>query len=167
MVKPIPDGADDLPFSQLLTDCRTVLFRFAVSLTSLAEADDLVQDAMARAWSKRAQFDPLRGSVQSWLLAIVADQARLRRRRRFGGAPYARLPDSIEPGPSPVSVDLRHAIDALPARQRTAIVLRHYVDLSMTEIAAVMGCSVGTVKSTLHDAHHRLSVTLGVSYVRD
>lgn len=46
-------------------------------------------------------------------------------------------------------------------------VLRHYVDLRVDEIADLMGCSAGTVKSRLHDAHRALSMHLGVIYARD
>ena len=58
------------------------MWRFAVSLSSLDDADDLVQDALTRAWTKRDSFDPARGTARSWLLAIVADRARRRWLRR-------------------------------------------------------------------------------------
>ncbi len=45
-------------------------------LGDAASADDVVQEALIRAWTKRAQFDPQRGTPAAWLLAITADQAR-------------------------------------------------------------------------------------------
>ncbi|WP_375499823.1 RNA polymerase sigma factor [uncultured Jatrophihabitans sp.] len=149
---------------------RSTMFRFAVTLSSLDDADDLVQDALARAWTKRAQFDPDRGSLRSWLLAIVADQARSRWRRR---RPVEELLDPgalTVPGAdtsTPHSADLHAAIRRLPPRQRAAIVLHHFVDLSVVDAAAVMGCSAGTVKSTLHDARAALAHALGESYATD
>ncbi len=149
---------------------RPSMFRFAVTLSSLDDADDLVQDAMARAWAKRAQFDPARGSLRSWLLAIVADQARGRWRR---ARPVDQLLDAgalTVPGADaagPQTADLHAAIRRLPPRQRAATILHHFVDLSVADTAAVMGCSVGTVKSTLHDARTALANALGESYARD
>jgi RNA polymerase sigma factor (sigma-70 family) len=55
---------------------------------------------------------------------------------------------------------MQQAIGDLPERQRLALVLRHYGDLSLEEIATAMGCALGTVKSTLHAAHARLQVEL-------
>jgi RNA polymerase sigma factor (sigma-70 family) len=52
--------------------------------------------------------------------------------------------------------DLVRALAALPPRQRAAVVLRYFVDLSEADTAAAMGCSVGTVKSHTHKAIHRL-----------
>jgi RNA polymerase sigma-70 factor (ECF subfamily) len=133
------------------------LWRFAVSLSSLDDADDIVQDALTRAWTKRDSFDPSRGSPRSWLLAIVADRARRRWMRR----PRPVLPD---PEPNPVDtepaarrIDLRRAIAALPDRQRTTIFLHYYLDLPVAEVAEVLGCSAGTVKSNLSDARRALA----------
>jgi RNA polymerase sigma factor (sigma-70 family) len=53
------------------------------------------------------------------------------------------------------------AVRALPERQRAAVVLRYYDDLSESQIAEVLDCSVGTVKSQLSKARSKLEVTLG------
>lgn len=99
----------------------------------------------------------------------MADQARARWRRgsarhSFPVADIGDLPvtdDGVE------GTDLRRAITALPPRQRTAIVLHHFVDLPVTEVAALMNVSAGTVKSTLHDARAALARELGASYALD
>ena len=52
------------------------------------------------------------------------------------------------------------ALRALPERQRAVVVLRHYQELSLEEIAATLGMSLGTVKSSLHRALHRMRDTL-------
>lgn len=135
--------------------------RFAVSLSGLPDADDLVQDALLRAWSKWSQYQPGRGSPTAWLLAIVADRARKGRLRRH---PAPRLDDQIGlPAGADLEtrLDLRRAINSLPARQRQAIVLHHYVDLSVADVAAIMHCSTGTVKSTLHDGRNNLARQMG------
>lgn len=143
------------------------MYRFAVSLSSIDRAEDLVQEALARAWVKREQFDSSRGSPKTWLLAIVADRARQTGRR---GLPEISSTFSSEgvavSDISDTRLDIRSAVSRLPSRQRTAIVLHHYVDLPITEVAQLMKCSPGTVKSTLHDARKNLSGALGASYVR-
>jgi RNA polymerase sigma factor (sigma-70 family) len=132
------------------------VWRFAVSLSSPDDADDLVQDSLARAWTKRATFDPSRGSARSWLLAIVADRARRRWMRR----PKPVFPDA-SPGeiaePDARRIDLRRAIAALPQRQRATVYLHYYLDLPVSEVAQVLGCAEGTVKSTLYDARRALA----------
>jgi RNA polymerase sigma-70 factor (ECF subfamily) len=55
--------------------------RLAARLAPDADRDDVVQEALARAWAKRRQLDPERGALSSWLLAITADQAAKARRR--------------------------------------------------------------------------------------
>ena len=55
---------------------------------------------------------------------------------------------------------LRDAIKKLPTRQRLAVTLRYYADLPLAEVAAAMGCAVGTAKSTLHAALTHLRVDL-------
>lgn len=162
----MPVVVADATFGSLLVSHQRVMYRFAATLVPRSDIADLVQDALARAWTKRHQFDGDRGPVQSWLLAIVADQARSRWQRRQLLA-LVRLPDDIDEGPSATRIDLRRAVDALPPRQRTAIVLKHYVDLPIDQIATLMQCSTGTVKSTLHDARKNLSSRLGGSYGHD
>jgi RNA polymerase sigma-70 factor (ECF subfamily) len=123
----------------------------AIRLTSPDDGDDVVQEALSRAWTRRHTFDPARGSPAAWLLAITADQARrLRSRRR-------PVPSVAAPAPAAErDLDLEAAVRRLPARQRLAVDCFYFVGLSVTETASVMRCSEGTVKSTLSDARHRL-----------
>jgi RNA polymerase sigma-70 factor (ECF subfamily) len=142
------------------------LWRFAVSLVGVDAADDLVQDSLARAWVKWAQFDPERGTARPWLFAIMADRAR-RRRPRMAIVRTLGVRPLAEPhadGHESLRVDMRRAVDALPKRQRVAVTLHYYLDLPIGDVAQLMGCSVGTVKSTLHDARRNLTDRLGGAY---
>jgi RNA polymerase sigma-70 factor (ECF subfamily) len=138
--------------------------RLARRLAPSADADDIVQDALTRAWQKRAQFDPARGTATAWLLAVVADRARAARRKR---ARWLRVLDDSAPVPdvpaeqTSADVDLDRAIARLAERQQLAVQLHYFVGLNVEETAAVMGCSAGTVKSTLFDARRRLRDLLG------
>ena len=133
------------------------------------DPEDILQDALADAWRKRDQFNPQRGSARSWLLAITADQCSKtwrRASRLFGRVTV--LPEDGGPandaGDSSAPVDLERALAHLTARQRLAIDLHYYLGLGVADIAAVMRCSEGTVKSTLSDARARLRRLLGEDY---
>ena len=65
-----------------------------------ADRDDVVQDALARAWVKRSQFDPRRGTPAAWLLAIAADQAAKARRRARPASPLADTDAGTAPEPT-------------------------------------------------------------------
>jgi RNA polymerase sigma-70 factor (ECF subfamily) len=138
--------------------------RLARRLAPHADPDDVVQESLTRAWLKRHQFDPGRGTPVTWLLAIVADQARTARRSRVRRLRVvddsAELPDSPAP-PEGIDLDLERAIQRLAERQQLAVHLHYFVGLGVDETAAVMGCAPGTVKSTLYDARTRLRALLG------
>ena len=143
----------------------TAMNRLARRLAPDAEPEDVVQESLTRAWQKRAQYDAQRGTVTAWLLAITADQARSARRSRVRRLRLvdesAALPDTSTARDSSRDLDLERAIEALPERQQLAVHLHYFVGISVEETAAVMGCAVGTVKSTLFDARSRLRETVG------
>jgi RNA polymerase sigma-70 factor (ECF subfamily) len=137
------------------------MFHLAERLVGAANRDDVVQEALINAWTKRSQFDPSRGSLGGWLMAIVADQSRKSWRRRLPLATW-RIEVQAEPAPDD-HVDLERAIRALSPRQRLAVDCYYFCGLSVAETAAVMRCSEGTVKSTLSDARSRLRPALEVN----
>jgi RNA polymerase sigma factor (sigma-70 family) len=138
--------------------------RLARRLAPSADPEDIVQDALTRAWQKRAQFDPARGTATAWLLAVVADRARAVRRKRVRWLRVldesAAVPD-VPAEAAGADLDLDRAIRRLAGRQQLAIHLHYFVGLGVDETAAVMDCSPGTVKSTLFDARRRLRDLLG------
>lgn len=132
--------------------------RLAARLAPDADRDDVVQEALVRAWRKRDQYDESRGTAATWLLAITADQARRARRRR---RPSALVGEIAVPGMSvDHRIDVEAAVAKLAGRQKLAVDCYYFVGLSVSETAAVMGCSEGTVKSTLSDARQRLRLLL-------
>ncbi len=134
--------------------------RFASRLVPSADRDDLVQDALVRAWRRWSTYDTARGRPLPWLLAIVADQGRRKRVRL--AAPSLQLHEAASTAElEPADLDLERGIAQLSARQRTAIDLRYFVDLDIATIAEVMDCAPGTVKATLHQARTRLQEVLG------
>jgi len=137
------------------------LVRLARQLAPDGDWEDVLQEALSATWRKRAQFDERRGTARNWLLAIVADQAR-KGHRRVVRWPVRAVEDAHED--ELADLDLDRAVAALSARQRTAVVLHYYVGLPIADVAEVMSCAVGTVKSTLSDARARLGRELGEDY---
>jgi RNA polymerase sigma factor (sigma-70 family) len=139
----------------------SAMARLAGRLVPPADRDDVVQEALVRAWRRRATYDETRGGVATWLLAIVAGCARRSRVRAPRDQPdevaVARR-TAVDPDRD---IDLERALHALPKRERLAVALYYFVGLNTAETAAVMGCSAGTVKATLHHARMRLRAELG------
>lgn len=119
--------------------------------------EDVLQDALALAWRTRDSYDASRGTARTWLLTLVADQARKSRRRRRAAVDLVDEP-SHEPDRD---LDIERAVRSLSDRQRVAVELFYFLDLPVAEIAIAMSCSTGTVKSTLSDARARLRELLG------
>jgi len=159
-----PAAADAGAFAAFAGPALVPMSRLARRLAPHADPDDLVQEALARAWEKRKQYDSRRGTPTTWLLAIVADLARASRRTR---ARWLKVVDDTADVPETTAVqqdpdvDLDRAISKLADRQQLAVQLHYFVGLTVDETAQVMNCSVGTVKSTLFDARARLRTLLG------
>ena len=141
-----------------------------------ALAEDVVQDAFLGAWRSAGRYVAGRGSVKTWLLAIVHHRAidAVRRRR-----PVSELPDETEGARTPDSLTfpdvwgevagrldadaVRRALDALPSAQREAVELAYFGGLSQTEIAERTGVPLGTVKSRVRLALVALRHELGLA----
>lgn len=174
-----PPFADDLStaegFSRWVQPHWGAMARLAARYSP--DADDILADALMVAWRKRAQFDPSRGSARTWLLAITADQRSKAWRRtvRTLSRPWAdpnlgrsgfesdRNATVVTPSVE-LRLDLRRAIGRLPAKQALAVDLHYYLGLGIHDVAAVMRCPEGTVKSHLARARDRLRTQLGEDY---
>jgi RNA polymerase sigma-70 factor (sigma-E family) len=142
---------DDQEFDAYVGASGPRLKRLAFLLTGdLDAAEDLLQTAYAKAlprWSRIRTYDQPDAYMRR---VLVNGRTSLWRRTRGREVLTDRVPDRA--GADPMSArdeaeDLRRALLALPAKQRAAVVLRFYCDLSEQETAAAMGVSVGTVKS--------------------
>ena len=141
------------------------MYRLAARLAGSSNGDDVLQEALSAAWRKHGQYEPERGSARAWLLAIVADQAyKQRRRHRPTFELVTDVIDQAALADGPSVVDLSAAMRKLTRRQQLAVTLHYYLGMPISESAEVMGCSPGTVKSTLSDARQRLRVLLGDDY---
>ncbi|WP_431958844.1 SigE family RNA polymerase sigma factor [Actinacidiphila sp. bgisy160] len=113
----------------------------------LAESQDVVQEAFARAWEHRAELD-LHGAPEAWVRTVAWRLAVSRWRRVRTALALARRqgPPPVVPPPEPHHVVLVEALRRLPEAQRRAVVLHHLCDLPVEQVAAETGSPVGTVK---------------------
>ncbi|MFI5532200.1 SigE family RNA polymerase sigma factor [Kitasatospora sp. NPDC051853] len=113
-------------------------------------ADDLVQESITKLylnWGRASGAENPDGYARRVLVnTFLAEQRTWWWRRTFRGGVTGLEPEQAE-GDLAGSLDLRRALAGLPARQRAAVVLRYYCDLSVEQTADALGCSVGNVKS--------------------
>ena len=159
---------DEGAFSQFVDRYQKRFYRLAYGyLRDHEEALDAVQEAFIKIYRARRTWEP-RANPFTWAYRIVANQCvDLLRKRKGHAASSLDDEDSYEARTladtktvDPLVLQVRReerekvmeAVLRLPRRQREIIMLRHYEDLSLQEIADVQGCALGTVKSSLHRA---------------
>jgi RNA polymerase sigma factor (sigma-70 family) len=150
---------------------------FGLALTILGDAgaaEDAAQEAFVRAWRHGATYDPRRGRVLTWLLAIARnvaiDAARLKRAEPFDPDVLASklqlegTPDSSGEAHAVVERErLREALATLPAEQRRALLLAAYLGRTAGEIGELEGVPLGTAKTRIRTAMLRLRDELEVA----
>ncbi len=161
----MPRSLRDEEFSAFVQARRVELLRSACLLTAgdTHLAEDLVQTALARlyvAWPRVRRSGT--EAAYAWRIVVNAHIDEIRRPRWRRERSVAELPEGPGPAPPgglPGGIDggaIRAALAALPPRMRAAIVLRHWMDLSVEETAGLLNCSEGTVKSQTAKATARL-----------
>jgi RNA polymerase sigma factor (sigma-70 family) len=158
-------------YEELVQRHSAIAHRTAVLFAGTAEADDASQEAFVKAYRALDRFRA-GAEFRPWLLRIVANEAKNRRRsavRRSGLAIRAagRRP-SGDAAPSPEETvlveerrqDLLAALGTLPDADRDVIACRYLLGLSEAETASALGCARGTVKSRLSRALARLRLVL-------
>jgi RNA polymerase sigma-70 factor (ECF subfamily) len=161
-------GGDERAFEQLV-DRHLGRLHAAASrlLNDRSEAEDVCQDVFLQAWKHAIEWRPGRARFATWLHQVMlnACRDRLRRRRPQTEIDPATL---IDPSHSPEQVfgnaqretALQTALADLPERQREAVILCHYGDLSQAEAAASLGISVDALESLLARARRQLRLRL-------
>lgn len=127
-----------------------------------AAAEEVTQEAFISVWRSGARFDAARGSVRSWLLSVVRNRAIDFLRSRAGKAPKLTFDDDavLEQRPAEELTDeeamrhetaqeLRGAVGSLPGEQAKVIELAYFGGFSQSEIAAMLGVPLGTVKGRM------------------
>jgi RNA polymerase sigma-70 factor (sigma-E family) len=163
-------GVDEGSFAAVFNAHHHQAVRLAYLLVSDADqAEDVVSEAFAKVyvrWRKGEVRD-----VGAYVRRAVANEASSRLRRRYLERRVAGERSGDDRGVRLVDEDAAdrdavwRGIQGLPARQRAAVVLRYYEDLSEAETAEVLGCSVGTVKSNTSRGLAKLQALLAAGGV--
>ena len=164
-------GGDRDALGPLMARHYQRLYRIALSyLRNPDDALDAVQETFVKAYQNAARWDGSSEAVP-WLTRIAVnhsiDRYRRARRRRatfepMGESDHDETKATGAPSPEQrvagqeIGRRIAGALGRLPERQRAVFVLRHYEEMSLEEIAQSLGMSLGTVKSSLHRAVHRL-----------
>ena len=147
-------------FGEYVASRRTALLRAAYAMTGdQHQAEDLLQTALVKtmvAWPRIREPH----AADAYVRRVMSNQtvSWSRQRWRSQEQPTDRLPEprrapaaEVNPLDSALSSDQRaqlwNIVQTLPAKQRAAVVLRYYEDMGEADVARVLGCSVGTVKS--------------------
>jgi RNA polymerase sigma factor (sigma-70 family) len=147
------------PFQRFLDCHRDAVWRFLVSSVGAAEAEDCFQEtfiAALRAYP-RLRAD---SNLRAWVLAIAhrkaLDAHRGRARRALPIAEPGGIDERAAPSPAARDEALWSAVGELPARQRSAVVLRYVADLPHRDVAAAIGCSEEAARRSLHEGLTKL-----------
>jgi RNA polymerase sigma-70 factor (ECF subfamily) len=142
---------------------RRLVIQLYAFTTDVTEAQDVVQEAFARALARPRGFTGI-DNPEAWLRTVALNVVRRRWRRRqvldtilLRSRPVQEL---IAAAPGPERADLRDAVAALPRVYREVVVLHYLADLGVDDVAALLGVPAGTVKSRLSRARSTLAAHL-------
>jgi RNA polymerase sigma-70 factor, ECF subfamily len=143
---------------------HALLFRFAFRLTgSVADAEDIVQACFLELLRPGCLYDPARGPVRTWLFGVVRNQflkwCRPKTVSGLTGTGAALSPEQ-EVLRSEIEDVVRRAVLTLPDMQRDVLILAHYEQMPLAEIASILEIEVGAVKSRLQRARANLKEAL-------
>jgi RNA polymerase sigma-70 factor (sigma-E family) len=163
----VRDRAAKRQFEVFVTGATDILFRTGYLMTAdISEAEDLVQETLmqvARRWNRVRSMDHPVAYARRILINLVLDGAerRLLRRAELGpqgwGIEFADDSASRALGGIDDLAEFRWALAELPPRQRAVLVLRYWSGLPVAEVAQILGCSAGTVKSQASRGAARLA----------
>jgi RNA polymerase sigma-70 factor (sigma-E family) len=148
-------------FGEYVRTRGSMLLRAALSLTggNQADAEDLVQATLIKAYQAWERISDL-AAVDTYVRrAMVNTHISGWRRRRIDEYPTDEIPDcpAVDPADERDLHDVvQRALDRLPRQMRAAVMLRYYDDMTEPQVAAAMGVTVGTVKSTVARAVGKL-----------
>jgi len=159
-------NGDRKAFSILVRRHQKALFRVCLRfMKETSAAEDVVQEAFIKAYERLASFEA-RSSFKSWLFQIAVNTAKNKLRERRDTMDIDDVQLSVAPLAETTLVHgsvadvLNQFVEALPPRQRTALILRVYEDLSFKEIAEIMECPYDTAKANYRHALMKLKADL-------
>ena len=160
---------DARAFRELVAEQTPRLTRLATRLLgNQADAEEVVQEALLKVWTKAALWDATRGQPETWIYTICTNLCLDRLRRPKPTVPWAEDFDPPDPSPTAdagLEIQARDrqvaaAIAALPDRQRAAVVLTYQEGLSNAAVAEHLGVSVSALEALLVRARRTLRTHL-------
>jgi len=159
-------GHRDRAFALLLERYEGKIFRLCcVLLRDRAQAEDAAQESLVRVWKALDAYDG-RASLSSWIYAITRNRCltALERRRTMDSLSDSEIEAQVaslvarQPEPADERAgELRELIDLLPERQQRTLLLYYFEERSTGEVATMLGCPEGTVKTHLFRARAALA----------
>jgi RNA polymerase sigma-70 factor (sigma-E family) len=152
-------------FTEFMSARSATLFRTAYLVVGDHQlAQDLLQESLIKTYVAWPRLRDVSSAEAYTRKTIVTTAISWRRRRSFHERPSDVLPDTAVPDPGEAvttHASMVAQLRTLPPRQRAAIVLRYYEDLTEVQTADVLGCAVGTVKSQVSDGLRTLRTRMG------
>lgn len=162
-------SGDEDAFTTLYRQRQGPVYRFALQMTgNIVIAEDVTQEVFMALLSKAAKYDPMRGSLASFLYGIARNMV-LRRIEKPSEevGDYAGAEDLLDDLTRRETIDqVRRAVLSLPLVYREAVVLCDLQDTSYEEAATVLDCPIGTVRSRLNRGRSMLALKLRPAAVR-
>jgi RNA polymerase sigma-70 factor (ECF subfamily) len=168
-------GGDRLAFDHLAGRHLERAYRIALRIVgSAAEAEDVAQEAMVRVWENAARFDPTRAKFSTWCYRIIVNLALSQRRRPTALVLDAAL-EVADPGDDAEALIARReaqagvvaALDAMPERQRAALVLVYYEEMSAVDAAEVLDVSTRALEGLLRRGRQFIRERLASAAIPD
>jgi RNA polymerase sigma-70 factor (ECF subfamily) len=170
----VADG-DQAAFTRLYDMLSSRVFGLILRvLVDRAQSEEVLQEVFLEVWQSAARFTPNKGQGRSWVLTMAhrraidrvrSSQSSTDRDVRAGfrdmGVPHDGVAEQVE-----LRIEGRRvatALAALPDAQREAITLAYYGGYSQSEIAALVGAPLGTIKTRMRDGLSRLRTSMGVA----
>lgn len=167
-------GGDQTAFAQLYDMLSSRVFALILRvLVNRAQSEEVLQEVFLEVWQSAARFAPNRGQGRSWVLTIAhrravdrvrSSQASAERDTRVGirdlGGEHDVVAETVEARIEGERVG--SALAALPQAQRETLTLAYFGGYSQSEVSAMTGVPLGTIKTRMRDGMHRLRQELGV-----
>jgi RNA polymerase sigma-70 factor (ECF subfamily) len=156
-------NGDEAAFLQIFDEHHAALFRFAYRMTGcVADAEDIVQESFLALLRPTCSYDPKRASLRTYLFGAVRNQSL--KRQRQAELPGGEISQDRSPETELLRAELKdvvaRAVMQLPETQREILILAHYEQMPLAEIAQLTALELGAVKSRLQRARASLKESL-------
>ncbi|MGH8202260.1 MAG: RNA polymerase sigma factor [Steroidobacteraceae bacterium] len=167
IVELLRQGGRDCAFEQLLHRYEGKVYRLCCALLrDRAQAEDAAQESLVRIWKAFERYDG-RASLSSWIYAITRNRCLTALAKRRSHDSLEDLGEDVESGLAVTgdpgdgrAEQLLGLVELLPERLRRALLLYYYEEHSVSEVALMLGCPEGTVKTLLFRARAALAEML-------